>query len=272
MHEKPWLWAVLVTAGAGLALALLELLLDASVWSRMEVPDGTVTYFCERTRSGDFIRQPANTFTNLSYLFVAVLMVAHTRRAVLRGGGRQAFSRRPSFLHRFPQYGYLYALCLAYTFLGSSLFHASLGLLPEQVDLSAVYATGAVPLAFALHKSLLMRRVHLPVGLFAGAIVLWSIVATVFAMDMRAHIAFPVMLLLAGIFVADIEIRKAARTSWKWLGPLFGCVVASGLFFVADIQRIGCMPDGFLHPHGLWHIGAAGAAACMYGYMLETEE
>lgn len=265
MHRRPWTYAFLITTIAGALMALADQLLDGSVWEVFYVPPKTITYFCETSHVEAFIRQPANTYTNLGYLFVAVLMLAFTRRAV-----SQAEAEDRSFLGRYPIYGYLYAACMLYTFIGSSMFHASLGRLPEQIDLGAVYASGAIPLTFGLHKGLEVRKIAVPLWVFMLIFSLWAFASLVFAWHMTARIVFPGMLVAAGICVGFIESSNGRQTPWKWIVYLIASVLAATFFFIADIARIGCVPDGLMHPHGIWHFGAASAAVAMFGYMYVT--
>lgn len=267
MHRRPWTFAILISSLAGLTLALLDLRLDAGTWAVFHVPFKTLTYFCETTIVDAFIRQPANTYTNLGYLLVAALMWAYTRKAVHKAGAGEN-----SFLGRLPMFGYIYAGCLAYTFLGSAFFHASLGLFPEQVDLSAVYATAAVPLAFGLHRSLEIRDYSISRSMLLLVFGLWVLLSSIFALRMTAYYVFPGMLIATGIAIADVESRNGKPTPWKWLLTLGAAILASTFFFIADIQRIACVPDGLIHPHGMWHLSAALAAAAMFGYMYGVRE
>lgn len=262
MAKNIWIWSFLITLLGALGLFILDQILDGDIWASLHTPANTITYFCETTQLGRLIRQPANTYTNLGYLFAGALMIAF--------GVRDVKVKEGNFIRRFPVYSFLYGLMLIYTFLGSSLFHASLGLFPEWVDLSAVYAVTAVPIVYNFHRISEGYGFRLSSWPFVIVWLVWGCLSTVFTWEMKAHIVMPGMILVMLLTMAIAENKKEGPLPWRWVVTT---LVATGLgvfFFVADIQRIGCVPDGILHPHGLWHLAAAVGSAGYYGYMRGT--
>ncbi len=259
MVRSLWVRSFLVTLFGTLLLFVLDQVLNGSVWKSLYTPADTITYFCETTHLNSFIRQPANTYTNLGYLLIGALMIGF--------GFRDMKNREGNLIRRFPIYSFLYGAMLVYTFIGSSLFHASLALLPEWVDLSAVYAVTAVPIVYNLHRIGEAWGQSYSIWPFFLLWLCWSCLATIFTWEMKAHIVMPGMILFMLATLGVAEYKQGNSLPWKWI---LGMVFATGLgvlFFVADIRRVGCLPDGVLHPHGLWHLAAAAGSGCYYGYM-----
>ena len=245
--------ASVLTLLTGILWWWMDQIYSGAFWADYTTPVPTLTYFCERTLVDHFIRQPTNTYTNLGYLWVGVYIL-------LRG------SKGPdSFLHRYPIYAWLYGLLCLYTCFGSAYFHASLALLPEQIDLSAVYGITALPLLYALHHYLQLRGRSYSAWPFLLVWGLWMAWASIFTWEMRAHFVIPAF--VGGAAVLLFLVRKSQSVPSRWYYALGFCIQAGLSFFWFDIARVGCFPDAVLHPHGLWHLSAAGGAFAFYGYM-----
>lgn len=259
MARRFWIRSLLITAIGALGLFLLDMNLTGAIWESFYTPEATLTYFCETTLVGRFIRQPANTYTNLGYLLIGSLMIIY--------GLNDLRERRGNLIRRFPVYSFLYGAMVVYTFVGSSFFHASLGVLPEWIDLSAVYAVTAVPIIYNLHRISEAWGKRFSSWPFVACWLIWSVLSTVFTWQLKAHIVMPGMILLMLLTLGIAEGKRGSGLPWKWI---FASLIATGLgicFFIADMNRIGCIPDGILHPHGLWHLAAAVGSASYYGYM-----
>lgn len=156
---------------------------------------------------------------------------------------------------------------MVYTFLGSSFFHASLAFIPEWVDLSAVYAVTAVPIAYNLQRICNSYGLRWSVWIFVGAWLAWALFSSIFTWEMKAHIAMPSMIVLMVLTMALAEWRIPGKVPWRWIAGMAFATLVGILTFIGDIDRIGCDPDGWIHPHGLWHLASAAGAGSYYGYM-----
>ena len=263
MRSSIWIWAIVATTASAIALFLADLYLTGAAWDLFVLPESTVTYFCERTLLDRFIRQPGNTYTNLAYLLAGVVMIGF--------GFRDLRHRKGNLIRRYPVYSFLYGLNLIYLFIGSSLFHASLGFVPEWIDLSAVYAVTAIPVVYNLHRIVETTRIQSSVWAFLGLWLLWTLWSSIFTWEMKAHTAMPSLIFLTLLTLTIAELRGLSKVPWNWVIGMLVATIIGTLCFIADVKRVGCEPDGWLHPHGIWHLSAAAASACFYGYMRASD-
>ena len=108
----------------GLAVAAVSLgalfLLGALDWIKSSDPDPCVakdTCYCERVHAG-MIKQPSNTWSNLGFVLVGLIMLA-SLPAVVEGSGRDPMEERTF-------YAILYGCVVIFLGPGSMFFHASL--------------------------------------------------------------------------------------------------------------------------------------------------
>jgi len=255
-HRRDSLLALVPTLVGFLLFFLLDHFLTASVWQHLFVPPATMVYFCETTLVDHFIRQPANTYTNLGYLFVAALIFFRSRRL-----------SPDSFLAHHKIYAYLYALLACYTFVGSSFFHATLSLFAEQLDLSAVYGIAALPLVFTVHHYLHLRGVRVNRNALLGVWGMWFVAASIWTWEMKAHWVIPALVGVTAVLLGLGQGKNPHPAPLKLVGSLGLCILGGLTFFIFDIARVGCYPDAWLHPHGCWHLCAAGGAWVFFRYM-----
>jgi len=259
MARSTWLPAVLITLAGGILIYILDQYLTASVWDSFYAPESVFYYFCETTQVDRFLRQPANSYTNLGYLLVGSWMIVH--------GIKDLKQRRGNLVGRFPIYSILYGLGGIYTFVGSSLFHASLALEPEWMDLSAVYAWGALPVVYNLHRIReSYQGVHRAWPYVLGWMA-WVILTTRYTWELKAHYVMPVVLVVTALTMVWAERRGEGKPPWKWIWVALSAAMIGITCFIFDIQRVGCVPDGVLHPHGVWHLMAGISAGGYYCYM-----
>ena len=89
--------------------------------------------FCEAIRSGP-VAQPANTASALGFVLVAAA-IAWTVRRERRGGTADAL-------------GYMFAVAVLVTGIGTAFLHASLSLVGQFVDLTGMYMLVALLLLY----------------------------------------------------------------------------------------------------------------------------
>ena len=207
--------------------------------------------FCEAIHAG-LVRQPANTWSSLAFVAVAVWVAFRQRTRV---------SGRPSPLPGAE--GVLLAVSMLLVGLGSAFYHASLTFVGQVVDVSGMYFIATFIL---LHRLAPRWRLSASLSVLAFVGVNASLMAAQIAVPSLRRVAFGV--LLASALVVEWRASRAGRP-WLVLGA--GLMVAAFAIWVLDLRRIACAPESFLQGHALWHLlGAAAAMALFRSYEVES--
>ena len=231
----------------------------AAVWDPMFTERNTLWYFCEPPRIDRFIRQPADTYSNLGFLFAGILMLVYA--------WQDGQSTTKQFVARHRVWSQVYGGALVLTFLGSAFFHASLTWLGEWIDLAAVFAAGWLPILFNFHRLQARNHPHANPAwpwllIFA---VLWAL-SCYSIFRIKAWYTFPTLLVLIGMSSALVQWKHGNRRSLPWMLGSIGLTFFAIMWFVFDIRRVGCDPDSWFQPHAMWHLTDAAAAGSFYGF------
>jgi hypothetical protein len=230
------------------------------VWENLFTESATLIYFCEPAIEDAFIRQPADTYSNLGFLFVGVVMLVYAIQDLRRP--------RQSFVQQYPIWSFLYAAAMIGTFLGSAFFHASLSRIAEWVDLAAVFAAAWLPVSFNFHRlQAHFRKRNVAVGpwlLFYFVLLLLSCLSI---FRVNAWWTFPTAIVMIGLSSVWLQSKGKWPGGWKWISGSMAMTFFAAMWFVFDIQRILCDADSWLQPHAIWHLCDAAAVGLFYGFM-----
>ncbi len=192
--------------------------------------------FCERSLCA-WIRQPANTWTNVGFLLSGLAVLRASRRdgcAHLRG---VAF------------------IALA-TGLGSAFFHASETFVGRLFDYGGMYMGSSYMLAVNVRRWLLLRRPSIRLLFWAttAAPLLLMLIDDRYAM-------FLYMLegiLCCGFLEAFLYLRQRANAThvrYRWFGAYWLVFSVAYAFWWLDKTRALCDPDNhWISGHGVWHL------------------
>ncbi|RIK99550.1 MAG: hypothetical protein DCC71_20215 [Proteobacteria bacterium] len=240
----PWRRAALATLGvAAIVAAGFAALPSADVWSRLT--PGDCAEYCEaHTRCGApsaraAIQQPLNAWSNAAFLFVGLLAW-----------------RRPLAPTRA-----LFAVSCALLAAGSFLFHASVTREMQWLDMAGTYAALVAVVARGAVQA--FDWPELPV---VAAALAADAGFALFKWRIDAHVALPLLLLLASIPIAA-RVRAGRLSVRLALAPL-GLFALAFALRQADVARVLCFPDSLLYQgHALWHVATAAslgvAFACL---------
>jgi hypothetical protein len=215
--------------------------------------------FCERDRGG-WIRQPANTVSNLGFigagLWIAWSLGRERRRGALpRSGNRMTETRfYPGF----------FAALTALLGPGSMALHASLTWWGSVLDLVSMNVFIGFVFSYAL-----VRWCGLGTGPFLASFILVNAVLLAIKL-VHGH--------GSGAFGVVAVVSLAIELRIRRIRPVSGdgrYLLAAGAVFLASFavwlasQNDGllCDPGSWLQGHGLWHLGCAASALLLYLYM-----
>lgn len=190
-------------------------------WKNFE---GNNYIFCERQLCG-MIVEPANTWSNIGYLIVAIMIMKSSHTGP-RARGRFFWS----------------TLVL---FVGSTLFHMTGTFWGKFLDVGAMFCLSMAILTTSLERKHQLER-KTGIIIFVGGIIL----SLIYLYFMRLGL----FLFGAQIALSTFIEKRNAKRFWKSLvcfGLAFG-------FWLLDVKRLWCNPDNhIISGHALWHLLAA---------------
>jgi dihydroceramidase len=208
--------------------------------------------FCEAIRS-DGIKQPANTWSSLAFVVVAMFALAR-------------WARGPSASRA--AYPLLYAVTLIVVGLGSAWFHATLTFRAQFADVFGMYLVAT----FALLYSIGRLRPLSPVALAGGYIATNAVLAALLYWVPVAR-RWIFALLLVAVLLVELLIRRRSgepsATRNLWIAA--GIMAVAFVIWILDFTRVLCEPESSIQGHAVWHILGAAAAWYLLLYFAELE-
>jgi hypothetical protein len=214
---------------------------------------GRGSEFCEAARSG-WLKQPANSLSNLAFVVAGVLIGWHAGRPE----GRLA---RPGLATS-------YAVVVVLLGPGSMAMHATQTTLGGHLDMTSMFLVASFAAAYAL-----MRAAGRGSAFFAGAFVIALLacelverIPTELPVVMHAgNLVFGALLVLT--IVIEVRLLRSAPADVRWIWGAVGSIVVA--FVVWNLSKNGaplCHPHSLLQGHAAWHLLCAVSAYCLYRY------
>lgn len=218
----------------------------AGGWLGPDVDRGAT--FCEA--AGGWVRQPANTFSNLGFV-VAGLVIAFQ-------------AGRPAGMPTSAATAYA---CLV-VLLGpaSAAMHATESAAGGHLDQLSMYLLAGFAAAYALMRWL-RRGPAFGAAVFAAAVVVSDVAGStageVAVVDNAGNVAFAVLLLATAVIETIRSRRDGLRLAWG-VAAVMTMLVAFTIW-VPSRQR-WCDPHSLLQGHAAWHLLCAVAAYLLYRF------
>lgn len=242
--------------------------------------------FCEAI-GGGLIRQPINTWSNLAFVIVGLLIAFDLKP--------DRSTRRSNLISR-PMVRRLFALAIVGIGLGSMVYHASLSFVGQWLDVMSMYLLGVFMVLYAAARlresvrgpqgrgsSALMRRItDRPLRFLAAARLGMTHAGTVFAVgyitinlalglllivwpEARRYV-FGVLIVIALALEAILQRKRLTTARPRWLIAALGVYVVAQIIWTLDLNHIVCDPTSVLQGHAVWHVLTAASAGLMYLY------
>ena len=210
--------------------------------------------FCEHLRDG-FVRQPANTWSNLGFVFVG-LLVAQPGPASSHHVG----------LRDDPAYRLSFAAMAASVGLGSWLYHASMTFVGQWFDVMAMYL---LPTFVALYNAVRVGRLGVR-GFLASWLALNAVLGGLLVVAPAAR-RYLFAVSIVGLLGSEFWARRTLGTAGgqldrRWLAAAVAALTVAFGIWTADLRGWLCVPHSLWLGHAMWHLLCAGATWALFRY------
>ncbi len=235
--------------------------LDGSIWQGMTISQSAVKVeYCEFNNPDRFFHQSMNTYSNLVYFFLGILIC----QIAWWDYKNRNFENR---LANFPLLSALMGFCFIYLGFGSAFFHASLTWAGQRVDMNGTYGVTltlvGIGLYHVLHKINFTERAK---RIWIITMVLIIISFYQVHLLVSSSILVPVLILLMMIFMG-INYFQFPRQRYILLGILSLILIMVAVKIrIMDVQKINCDPHSWYQGHSVWHLLTGLSSFCTYAF------
>ncbi len=211
--------------------------------------------FCEAARGGP-IEQLSNTYSNLAYVLIGLLIVWGNKGKEGNGGKNLMMSSSA--------YPITYGVTVFAIGAGSFFYHGSLTEIGRWFDWFGMYLYASF---IVLYNASRLRRLSGAQFVIAYTIFNIILAAIIFntAPSVRQQI-FGLLIALTLILEYLVRRRDKPQVESKFLYVALGCLVAAYTIWILDRDRILCAPTSWMQGHAAWHILTAAATGLMFVY------
>ncbi|MFL6176023.1 MAG: ceramidase domain-containing protein [Ornithinibacter sp.] len=248
-----------LVVAAATAVVSLALVLAAARFGWLGPDVGRGGGFCEAARPG-WIRQPANTWSNLGFVIAGLAIAWYAGVAAHLGVTMGAH----------PGLATAYAVLVVLLGPGSMAMHATQSEVGGHLDLLSMFLVSGFALAYGLMRFVGRGPAFLAV-VFALAVVAGMAVhlrgGTVPVLGHAGNAAFGVEIVVAlGLEVALFRRRPPAPRQDLWFGvaSVGALVLAFAIWNTGMRGHPWCDPHRVLQQHGIWHVLCAVSAYLIF--------
>lgn len=233
--------------------------MSSIIWDKFKtatcMPDNC---FCEAVHLESLIRQPANTWSNLGFVLVAVIILYLYQK-----------NRGSSYVTQSAHYPVLFTLSCFVVGVGSLFYHASLTFMGQWLDNIGMYLVVSLIAIYNIDRLFKLGT--------DKALLLFVLANIAFA-AMAYYIPETRRFLFAGVivFFACTEVLARIRLPKDYQNKyLIFAALAFALAFavwIPDSNKTLCDPHSLWQGHALWHLLGALAAFNLYQYLAKRED
>ena len=260
----PFLWTGIV---AIIFLISHSIFGDYPLWVSWKQASGNATHFCELNRFGQGVVQPSNTWSNLGFLFVSLVILSIAKK----DHDHKDRMSSANYLANYPGFSFLLGFSALYMFIGSFFYHASLTYVFQKMDQVGMYFVMTAFLAFVTYRIFPNFRykgkkisTHKPLIVIA---LLIDALFNFFLWKININILFPTVVLTFFAFnLIGINVVKHSRPIGKYLHLSIVSLLTGAFIWIMDMFDIICIPTSAFQGHALWHLLCATALLANYFY------
>jgi len=249
---------LIVTAFTAIVSFSLFLIAVANGWFGETGDTGAV--FCEAEHTG-LIKQPANTWSNLAFMFFGLLI------AFQLSAGK--FSENRNSITQNIFYGTFFSCLVVLLGPGSMAMHATQTPVGGFFDMLSMYLVASFMTAYALQRYFNLSTVYF-ILIFSGALISciianFSDVDFIFEHFGNTAFAFYILLAIVVEMLNTYQKRLQHTRAWGFGGIAFLLTA----FIIWNLSRTDapfCDPSSIVQGHAIWHILDACAAYCLFRY------
>jgi hypothetical protein len=223
--------------------------------------------FCETMHLG-LIKQPANTWSNLGFVFAGLAMAWHLT-SEQHHYNENMFRQESSFCGTF------FSCLTVLLGPGSMALHASGTSLGAFLDMCSMYLIASFMASYATVRLFALRSMYfLLIFSFSFGIFMWvdrqSDIHFIFYHFGDTVFAFYILIII--IFeIINIKVRKLRHTN-IWGFASFAALALA--FFIWNRSLTGgpwCDPESIIQGHAIWHLLDAFALYCLFRYYVSEK-
>jgi len=255
--------AFLATIVMLLCYIYLNAYYNGNLWKAMIPSKSALTAeYCELDQATHFFRQTINTYSNLGYFFLGVIVILIS----LYDNKNPEFINT-NLLQQFPTLSALFGCCLVYLCFGSTFFHASLTWLGQRADMNATYSICITLIAISAYR--LLSKADAPESfkrLFIYIILLVIVAFIELHLLIPGTILLPVMVAILVIITTINYLQNKNNFNVQLAILSFLLMIGAFVLRTLDVKKIACDPTSFYQGHALWHLFTGMSAFLLYWF------
>jgi len=252
--------AIIITLILLLIFVFLNHHFNGAIWQTLQQSKSALTgEYCEQDNITYFFRQRMNTYSNLMYFFLGMLVVLIAYHDKKERTGNQ--------LQQFPLLSFFFGTCLMYLCFGSSFFHASLTWVGQRVDMNGTYSVCISLVAITYYR---LFSSGVPSANFQRAFVGSLVLLVLFFIELHLWVSslflLPAMIIL--IITGTVINYTKRKIAYRLQSALLSLVLmlAAAILRSVDVQKIACNPTSLYQGHSLWHFFTGMSAFFLYWF------
>ncbi len=203
--------------------------------------------FCEASDTQSPIRQAANTYSSLAFVFSGVFIFAYARKRNRLSVG----------------YSFLMGLSSIIVGVGSAFYHASLTFIGQFFDVFGMFLLAVFAMVYAWERIYKFQPcTTLTLYLILNIFLSWLQIAIP---DTRRY-AFAIVLVIALLFEYYFRVKNKPQIDVRLLSVGVGLLAGAYIIWMLDNTRIICFENSLLQGHAIWHLLGAVSTWFLYRY------
>ena len=254
--------ALLTTSAMLLLFVFLNLHYDGSIWQTMQQSKSALTAeYCELDHYAHFFRQSINTYSNLAYFFLGMIVV------LISFYDKKDKTENKNLVQQFPFISCFFGVCLIYLSIGSAFFHASLTWIGQRIDMNATYSICIVLIGISYYRLLIKENASNQFKrIFVGCLFLIILLFILIHLLISSLYLLPflILLIICGTVLNYLQNKPNFNISLAILSLLL--MIGAFILRTMDVQKIACDPTSVYQGHALWHFFTGMSAFLLYWF------